>query len=192
MSSSVTAERSTLHASRVFASPLGPLRLRASGMGVCAIGFSGDVPVNGAAPAAAVHLDQLCRELDEYFAGKRGVFSVPLDLQGSEFQVAVWRRLLEIPIGRTCSYGDVAKAMGNPASVRAVGLANGCNPVAIVVPCHRVIGSDGRLVGYGGELWRKQWLLQHESSHSHAPGLFTVERPPEAEVVVRGSGAAQA
>ncbi len=140
MSLPVSVDSSTLTAARLFASPVGPLRLKASGLGVCSIAFSGDVKPSAPSGAAAAHLDHLVRELEQYFAGALSTFSVPLDLEGTDFQRAVWGRLLEIPLGRTCSYADVARAIGNPAAVRAVGLANGCNPVAIVVPCHRVIG----------------------------------------------------
>ncbi|MBN1937224.1 MAG: methylated-DNA--[protein]-cysteine S-methyltransferase [Anaerolineae bacterium] len=101
-------------------------------------------------------------QLDEYFSGVRRVFDLPLGLHGTEFQQRVWRQLLEIPYGQTASYAEVARALGNPQAVRAVGLANGKNPISIIVPCHRVIGSDGNLVGYGGGLWRKEWLLKHE------------------------------
>jgi methylated-DNA-[protein]-cysteine S-methyltransferase len=164
-------------AARLFASPLGPLRLKATTSGISSISFSGDIPRHTAPADAAAHLDHLTRELAQYFAGSLTRFAVPLDLQGTDFQKLVWSRLLEIPFGRTCSYSDVARAIGNPDAVRAVGLANGSNPVALVVPCHRVIGASGKLVGYGGELWRKQWLLQHESKQSPELNLFSVDRP---------------
>jgi len=105
-------------------------------------------------------------QLDEYFKGKRRKFSVKLDLRGTVFQKRVWQALLKIPFGGTASYQDIAEAVGNRKAVRAVGNANGANPVAIIVPCHRVIGSDGSLVGYGSGLWRKRWLLSHEQKHS--------------------------
>lgn len=167
----------TLTATRLFASPLGPLRLKASNAGVTAISFSGDIPSHTGPAQAQLHLEILVRELTQFFAGTRTTFTVPLDLLGTDFQKSVWNRLLEIPHGRTCSYADVARAIGKPDAVRAVGLANGANPVAIVVPCHRVIGANGKLVGYGGELWRKQWLLQHESNQNRGNGLFAAERP---------------
>lgn len=102
------------------------------------------------------------RELEEYFAGKRRAFTLPLADAGTDFQRAVWERLREIPYGETRSYGDVAREVGRPTSVRAVARANGDNRFAIVIPCHRVIGTDGKLTGYGGGLWRKQRLLDHE------------------------------
>lgn len=103
-------------------------------------------------------------QVDEYFRGTRKKFSIDLLLQGTDFQHLVWRQLQKIPHGRTASYGDIARAIGNPKACRAVGLANGKNPVSIIVPCHRIIGSNGTLTGYGGGLWRKEWLLKHENA----------------------------
>lgn len=107
-------------------------------------------------------LDQTERELREYFAAERDVFTIPLQLEGTEFQTRVWRELLRIPFGVTRSYGDMAARVGAPGAARAVGRANGDNRIAIVVPCHRVINADGSLSGYGGGRRRKQWLLRHE------------------------------
>jgi len=87
---------------------------------------------------------------------------VALQPEGTDFQKAVWQQLAAIPYGQTASYGDIARALGNPQAVRAVGAANGQNPISIIIPCHRVIGSNGKLTGYGGGLWRKEWLLEHE------------------------------
>lgn len=117
-------------------------------------------------------LDQLEHELDAYFAGELTGFTVPLDTPGSDWQRKVWNALCEIPFGETTSYGQLASRLGNPGGARAVGLANGQNRVSIVVPCHRVIASDGTLHGYGGGLPRKRWLLDHEALHAGA-GLFT-------------------
>jgi O-6-methylguanine DNA methyltransferase len=100
--------------------------------------------------------------LDAYFAGRNPPPAPPLDLRGGAFETTVWTALLQIPIGTTTSYGEIARRIGNPNSSRAVGLANGANPVPIIVPCHRVIGASGSLVGYGGGLERKKWLLMHE------------------------------
>jgi AraC family transcriptional regulator of adaptative response/methylated-DNA-[protein]-cysteine methyltransferase len=111
-------------------------------------------------------LDQLGSELDEYFAKSRRQFDVPLDIPGSAFQRSVWAHLREIPYGSTRSYQEVATSIGAPKSVRAVARANGDNRVAIIIPCHRVIGSDGSLTGYGGGLWRKQRLLELESGRA--------------------------
>jgi methylated-DNA-[protein]-cysteine S-methyltransferase len=109
------------------------------------------------------------RQLTEYFAGTRREFDLPLRPQGTAFQQRVWRELTEIPYGETWSYGELAKRIDKPSASRAVGLANGRNPISILVPCHRVIGADGSLTGYGGGLDRKRWLLAHEGS-TKSPG----------------------
>jgi methylated-DNA-[protein]-cysteine S-methyltransferase len=101
-------------------------------------------------------------QLRAYFADELKCFTVPLNLQGTEFQTRVWNELLNIPFGETISYGELAQRIGQPNASRAVGLANGRNPISIVVPCHRVVGSNGKLTGYGGGLPRKRWLLDHE------------------------------
>jgi methylated-DNA-[protein]-cysteine S-methyltransferase len=108
-------------------------------------------------------LTRTAMQLDEYFAGSRTTFEVPLDLQGTRFQLAAWRSLADIPFGTTTSYGRQAAALGIPTAARALGAANGANPVCIVLPCHRVIGADGSLTGFGGGLPTKQWLLDHEA-----------------------------
>jgi methylated-DNA-[protein]-cysteine S-methyltransferase len=106
-----------------------------------------------------------CRkQLEQYFDGKRRNFSLELQLEGTDFQKKVWEQLQNIPFGETASYKDIALAIGNEKAVRAVGGANGKNNIAIIIPCHRVIGADGDLVGFGGGLWRKIWLLNHEKN----------------------------
>jgi methylated-DNA-[protein]-cysteine S-methyltransferase len=151
-------------------SPLGRLLLQTDGVSLT--GLYMDVPgrpIQGMSDwledANAGPLPQAVRQLGEYFAGKRRCFDLPLRLDGTPFQMRVWRALTEIPFGETWSYGELAKRIGNPNASRAVGLANGRNPVSILVPCHRVIGADGSLTGYGGGLQRKQWLLAHEGLH---------------------------
>ena len=111
-------------------------------------------------------LDRVKRELDEYWAGKRTVFTVPLNAVGTPFQQKVWQALLTIAYGETRSYGQIAAQIGNPKASRAVGMANNRNPISIIIPCHRVIGSDGRLVGYGGGLEKKACLLDFEAAHT--------------------------
>jgi AraC family transcriptional regulator of adaptative response/methylated-DNA-[protein]-cysteine methyltransferase len=113
-------------------------------------------------PGRHKNLDTLNRQVKEYFEGKQRDFTVPLVLSGTPFQEKVWKELLTIPYGATRSYGQQAKRIGKPGAVRAVGRANGDNRIAILVPCHRVVGSDGKLTGYGGGLWRKQYLLDLE------------------------------
>lgn len=146
-----------------YRSPIGMLEIIGSERGIVTIHF-----VDDAQPAVTIPADlsECVRQLDEYFAGARQRFSLPLDLRGTEFQMRVWRELLKIPFGKTVSYLDVAIALGDRKTIRAVGRANGQNPIVIVVPCHRVIGSDGSLTGYGGGLWRKEWLLNFEGSRS--------------------------
>lgn len=102
------------------------------------------------------------RQLNEYFDGKRRIFNIEMALEGTEFQQQVWQQLQTVPYGCVASYQDIARGVGRPAAVRAVGAANGRNPIAIMVPCHRIIGKNGHLVGYGSGLWRKEWLLKHE------------------------------
>jgi methylated-DNA-[protein]-cysteine S-methyltransferase len=108
-------------------------------------------------------LRRTAQQLDEYFAGSRTSFDLPLDLDGTRFQLAAWRSLADIPFGSTTTYGQQAAALGIPTAARAVGAANGANPVCIVLPCHRVIGANGSLTGFGGGLPVKQWLLDHEA-----------------------------
>lgn len=114
--------------------------------------------------------DDVRLQLAEYFAGARREFVLPLNARGSAFQLRVWTALRQIPYGETASYGHTAAAIGAPTAARAVGLANGQNPISIIVPCHRVIGANGALTGYGGGIEAKRWLLAHEASHA---GLFS-------------------
>jgi AraC family transcriptional regulator of adaptative response/methylated-DNA-[protein]-cysteine methyltransferase len=115
------------------------------------------------------HLRMLKKQLKEYFKGKRKEFSLPLVTPGTEFQQTVWNTLRKIPYGTTISYLEQAKIINKPGAVRAVASANGSNHIAIIIPCHRVIGSDGNLIGYGGGLERKKWLIDHEKKHSGQP-----------------------
>lgn len=120
-------------------------------------------PVNSNAPK---HLADCEIQLCEYFAGNRSKFDIPISQKGTPFQEKVWEALLHIPYGRTVSYLELSKRIGDVKAIRAVGTTNGKNQVAIIVPCHRVIGSNGDLTGYAGELWRKRWLLEHEAKWS--------------------------
>lgn len=119
-------------------------------------------------------IEQIIAELAAYFAGESGEFRTPLALAGSPFERAVWAELLKVPLGETCSYGEIAKTVASMEAVRAVARANGTNRIPIVIPCHRCIGSDGSLTGFGGGLWRKRWLLAHESKMKPF-GLFAKE-----------------
>lgn len=146
------------------AATLGLIRIQASDNGLTAITFIEPTAVGTAAqPNAHTRLCQ--QQLAEYFAGQRTRFELPLAARGTSFQQQVWHRLCDIPFGTTASYADIAARLDNPRAVRAVGAANGRNPLAIVVPCHRVIGRDGSLTGYAGGLARKRWLLAHEANH---------------------------
>jgi AraC family transcriptional regulator, regulatory protein of adaptative response / methylated-DNA-[protein]-cysteine methyltransferase len=117
--------------------------------------------------------DQLEKELNEYFAGKRKTFSVPLNMPGNEFSLSVWKTLLDIPYGKTCSYKEQAESMNNPKAIRAIAATNGRNRLAIIVPCHRVIGSDGSMTGYAAGVETKKWLLNFERNNSEtAPGYL--------------------
>ena len=144
----------------LFDSPVGPLRLSATDRGLCLIMFENRVRRVGTAHHSV--LEQAIDELRAYFAGTLRKFTLPLDLSGTPFQVLVWRGLRRIPFGQTVSYGQLAQRIGHPGAARAVGQANARNPIAIVVPCHRVIAASGRLHGFGGGLWRKRFLLDHE------------------------------
>jgi len=111
-------------------------------------------------------VEQCIAQLDEYFAGTRTSFDIAIKPRGTDFQQATWAALCTIGYGKTASYGQIAAQMGRPKAPRAVGMANNRNPIYIIVPCHRVVGADGKLVGYGGGLWRKEWLLEHEAKQN--------------------------
>ena len=167
------------------ASPVGPLTLVTDGTAIVELSWDGDRNdhqpslARGAAtdPTHPV-LAQAVRELEEYFAGERRAFEVGVGAAGTEFQQRAWQVLRSIPYGETISYGEQARRLGNPRAVRAVGGANGRNPVGIIVPCHRVIGADGSLTGFGGGVDVKRWLLDHEQAVLHAlPQAAVLTRP---------------
>ncbi len=150
----------------VVASPVGPLTLGAGDAGLTHVLF-GDQrasTADGTGAGAARILDAAQGQLAEYFAGERRAFELPLDPRGTPFQLAVWQLLRDIPYGETITYGEQARRLGRLGAARAVGAANGRNPLSIVVPCHRVVGADGRLVGFGGGLDAKRYLLNLEVS----------------------------
>ena len=168
-----SSERQSILVTRLL-TPLGPMIAGATEDGICLLEFAErrmletqlrrlskrlDAPF---APGSNAMTGQLDEELAEYFDGRRRAFDVPLVMRGTEFQRLAWEALLRIPYGETCSYEQQARAMGRASAVRAVGRANGDNRIAIVIPCHRVVGADGRLTGYGGGLWRKKALLELE------------------------------
>lgn len=145
-------------------SPLGWLALSATTDAITELRFI-DTTDNAVAPTTPL-LQSACRQLTEYFEGQRRHFELPLAPRGTPFQQAVWQALQTIPHGEHRSYKDMALLINNAKAMRAVGLANGRNPIAIIIPCHRVIGASGKLVGYAGGLTRKSWLLQHEAAQS--------------------------
>jgi methylated-DNA-[protein]-cysteine S-methyltransferase len=140
-------------------SPVGDVLLRADGDGrLTGLFLRHDSP-----PTTGGPFDPIREQLDGYFAGELEAFELELAPHGTPFQMRVWDELTRIPFGETISYSALARRLGDPKLVRAVGLANGRNPISIIIPCHRVIGADGSLVGYGGGLERKKWLLEHEA-----------------------------
>ena len=147
--------------------PFGALTLVASDLGLRYVMFDHDAhpkPLQGLDIIDGSHpvLDRACAQVEEYLDGSRRAFDIPLDLVGTEFQVSAWRALADVPYGRTASYAQQAASIGRPKATRAIGAANGRNPVAVVLPCHRIIGADGSLTGFGGGLPVKTWLLDHE------------------------------
>src|SRR6267154_2886710 len=152
-----------------YPSPVGELLIESEHEKIITLGFLKDSKQEETRNPA---IDQCIRELEEYFFQGRKFFSFALNLMGTEFQIKVWNELLSIPYGQTISYEELAIRVGNIKSIRAVGLANGQNPIAIVVPCHRVIGKSGELVGYGGGLDKKIWLLQHEGAMQKQLSIF--------------------
>lgn len=158
-----------------YSSPVGYFRIEAQDTGVQAILFSTAADVQNRQTAMAegqdkpyAHAITCMQQLDEYFKGHRKIFDFPFSQQGTPFQQKVWSQLPGIPYGSTISYLELSRRIGNVRAIRAIGTTNGKNQLAIVVPCHRVIGANGNLVGYGGGLWRKKWLLEHELKYSKA------------------------
>lgn len=153
--------------------PIGLLLLATDGDAVVEIGFPSGKGARRHSPDWERNerkVREVARQLQEYFAGQRRSFDLPLAPAGTEFQLRVWKALLEIPYGETISYGELARRTGNAAAARAVGAANGRNPIPVIIPCHRVIGGNGGLTGFGGGLHAKQMLLELERAHM-APGL---------------------
>lgn len=151
----------------LYESPVGQLRLVGEYGFLTGVYFEQHVhepPMPADAQWVSEAFHHVIHQLDEYFAGSRHVFDLPLRSRGTAFQRQVWGALIEIPFGTTVSYGDLAHRLGDRKASRAVGLANGKNPISIIVPCHRVIGADGSLTGYGGGIERKLWLLRHEGA----------------------------
>lgn len=161
--------------------PLGEMAAAATKDGICLLEFRNRPALESefnklaltfdetVKPGSNKHLRALKKQLKEYFKGKRKEFSLPLITPGTDFQLAVWEVLKKIPYGTTISYLEQSKLINNPEAARAVANANGSNRIAIIIPCHRVIGSDGGMVGYGGGIEKKRWLIDHERRHSGQP-----------------------
>ncbi len=150
-------------------SPIGCIEMKATEKGIFKIDFVEQLT----APINENAITQIAKEqLQAYFKKERTVFTFPIELRGTDFQRKVWMQLQTIPFGKTCSYLQIAQQLGDEKCIRAAASANGKNPIAIVVPCHRVIGKDGSLTGYAGGLWRKKWLLEHEHSIPSQTVLF--------------------
>ncbi|HQV01808.1 MAG: methylated-DNA--[protein]-cysteine S-methyltransferase [Bacteroidia bacterium] len=168
-----------MKANQFFKSPIGNLMVTASQQGVTGIGYVDDTNYDNSGLSlksdvcdaidaghtdfnSSKHIQLACMELQQYFDGHLKQFTFPIDLSGTNFQMHVWQQLQQIEFGKTISYRKLALLLGDVKCIRAAASANGKNPLAIAIPCHRVIGSNGNLIGYAGGLWRKKWLLQHE------------------------------
>jgi len=151
-----------------YESPIGLIKIGGTEQYVTEISFiDNSQQIEHGIPGVSDLLHQCTEELIEYFKGRRKTFDLPIHQEGTPFQEKVWNELLSIPYGKTISYLDLAKQMGDPKCIRAAATTNGKNKIAIIVPCHRVIGSDKSLTGYSGGLWRKKWLLQYEFKTTH-------------------------
>lgn len=160
-----------------YISPVGHLNIHADELSLKALLFEKDTnPPKRWMQQQLKHQNKIvescCNQLDNYFTGVSKVFNLPIVQSGTAFQQTVWNELLNIPYGKTISYLELSKRIGDVKAIRAVGTTNGKNQIAIIVPCHRVIGSNGELTGYAGELWRKKWLLEHEARYTY--GLQTL------------------
>lgn len=145
-------------------SPVGTVRIGCTDTHIVSLYFSDEIEMQGEHGSSALGLEA-ARQLEQYFSGERTEFDLPLAPEGTNFQRSVWEALCDIPYGETRSYKAIAEAIGNPKACRAVGMANNRNPISIVIPCHRVIGASGDMVGYGGGLDKKIWLLDLEKEH---------------------------
>lgn len=143
-----------------YESPIGTVEIGGTDSAILSLKF---VQQHRASIETSPMVEIALEAVSRYFNGTQRQFDLPILLQGTAFQLSVWQQLLKVHYSRTASYKDIATGIGNPRAVRAVGLANGKNPISLIVPCHRIIGSDGSLTGYGGGLWRKEWLLGHEA-----------------------------
>lgn len=161
--------------STCYSSPVGYINIKITDNHLAELLFSDQRKLTGDKKLSAGEIKILkdcIKQLDEYFLGKRKTFDLPLKQTGTDFQQKVWNELLKIPYGKTISYLELSQRLGDIKAIRAAASANGKNKLSIIVPCHRVIGSDGSLVGYGGGLPRKKWLLNHENHYAHGVSLL--------------------
>lgn len=166
MQPSTSGAPSTLNERQIYMdTPVGKLLIKGNEETISAVLFVDEAGVSDPHPSQV--LLNCVRQMQEYFDGSRMEFELPVSQQGTDFQQTVWLQLCEIPYAATISYQQLANRIGNPKSIRAVGTTNGRNQISIIVPCHRVIGSNGSLTGYAGGLWRKRWLLDHEHKIKH-------------------------
>jgi methylated-DNA-[protein]-cysteine S-methyltransferase len=149
--------------------PIGTIVIKANSEGVISCSIMNKEVDTPTPSTSSIIIDNAIQQFDEYFHKKRKQFNLPLQMKGTAFQVAVWKAVAEVPYGKTASYSDIASKVDSVGSVRAVGAANGKNPLWIIVPCHRIVGADGSLTGYAGGLWRKKWLLEHEGALNQLP-----------------------
>ncbi|NLZ48396.1 MAG: methylated-DNA--[protein]-cysteine S-methyltransferase [Clostridiales bacterium] len=148
-----------------YKSPIGNIRVVGDENEILALDFTEQIEINeGEYPKV---IKECIAQLEDYFSGKRKNFSIKYFLRGTEFQKKVWEELTKIPYGETVTYKYIAEKIGNEKAIRAVGSTNGKNPISIIIPCHRVVGSKGKLVGYAWGIWRKQWLLEHEKKYKN-------------------------
>lgn len=145
-------------------SPIGKLRIKASEDALSSITFNDTDASNSPSNKSSGIINKAVKQLEEYFEGKRTIFELPLSPEGTDFQQRVWKALQSIPYGQTTTYSELSSKLGDPRAIRAVGKANGQNPIPIIIPCHRVIGANNNLIGYAGGIERKRWLLQHEGA----------------------------
>ena len=157
-------------------SPIGPLTLIASDFGLRRVAFSSQESTTLEAGEIHPELTRAAEQLREYFDGQRQVFDLPLDLVGTDFQREAWRALAAVPYGETRSYGEQAQAIGRPGAYRAVGSANAKNPIPVVLPCHRIVGTNGSLTGFAGGLDLKRWLLAHEGANLYPEEILSIDR----------------
>lgn len=159
----------------MYSSPIGELLIVADKQSITHIRYIDETEVKPVQTHSSSVIKKCINQLNRYFDGTLKVFDLPLNPEGTDFQKQVWNQLIQIPYGKMISYMQLSMQIGNPKAIRAVGTANGSNPIPIIIPCHRVIGSNGTLTGYSGGIWRKKWLIEHEAMHESGVQLLFKE-----------------